>query len=384
MSLKICQVCAVDFTLKHFLLPLIDGMQAKEWQVTSVCSDGEYVADLRKDGYRIFTIDIRRNFNLLSHGRALWKMYQLFRRERFDMVHVHTPVAALIGRFAAKLAGVRCVVYTAHGFYFHDQMVRWKRSAHILLERVGGCLTDLLFTQSEEDAASAVLFKIASKDKVFAIGNGVDINRFSPDSFVDRALIRKALAIPNNAFVVGIIGRFVREKGYFEFLAAALELAEGYADVYFLLVGDRLPSDHADSIDAALGEARQSIGHRLILTGFRSDTPQLLEAMDVFCLPSYREGMPRTIIEAMMMGKPVVATDIRGSREEVIDGETGFLVATKSKSALVVSLKKLIEQPDLGKNLGRAGRLRALRLYDERLVVERQVQILSNHVAPIK
>lgn len=380
MSLKICQVCAVDFTLKHFLLPLIDGMQAKEWQVTSVCSDGEYVADLRQKGYQIVNIDIRRNFNLISHGHALWQMYRLFKKEQFDVVHVHTPVAALIGRLAAKLAGVRCVVYTAHGFYFHDQMVRWKRLTHILLERFGGRFTDLLFTQSEEDAASAILLHIASKDRVFAIGNGVDISRFSPSNIIDRSVTRKALDIPIDAFVIGIIGRFVREKGYVEFVTAAVDLAKVYPDVYFVLVGDRLISDHADSIDAELDVARQSIGHRLILTGFRSDTPQLLEAMDVFCLPSYREGMPRTIIEAMVMGRPVVATDIRGSREEVIHGETGFLVTTKSKAALVASLKKLIDQPELAKSLGRAGRLRALRLYDERLVVERQIQIVSTHI----
>ena len=379
MTLKVCQVCAVEFTLKHFLLPLIDRMRLETWQVTSVCSAGDYTRDLQDQGYRVINIDIVRGFSFRQHMRSIWHLYKLFKVERFDVVHVHTPVAALLGRIAAKLAGVQCIVYTAHGFYFHDEMVFWKRWAHIALEWLSGRVTDLLFTQSQEDAASAIKYRICSSERVRAIGNGVDIQRFNPDAVPNSAAIRQSLGIPQEAIAIGIIGRFVREKGYIEFLAAAKQLAEVNPTAYFLLVGERLSSDHDTSIGDALDDARLAIGARLIFTGFRSDTPALLSAMDVFCLPSYREGMPRTIIEAMMMGKPVVATDIRGSREEVVDNETGYLVKTRDASALAASIQRLISQPSLAREMGLKGRHRALSLYDETLVLEQQITIIKNY-----
>ena len=115
------------------------------------------------------------------------------------------------------------------------------------------------------------------------------------------------------------------------------------------------------------------MGCRLVLTGFREDIPQLLAAMDLFCLPSWREGMPRTIIEAMMMAKPVLATDIRGSREEVVPEETGLLVPARSPDLLAIAMSRFLDAPLWGRSLGMAGRQRALRLYDERKVVAAQL-----------
>ena len=147
---------------------------------------------------------------------------------------------------------------------------------------------------------------------MLAIGNGVDAARFDPSMLPSREEIRSSLGIPPDAFVVGMVGRLVAEKGVSEYLRAALLLAARYPNVFFLLTGERLASDHADPVDAALDSAQAALGSRLKLTGMRSDIPALMRAMDVFCLPSYREGMPRTIIEAMMSGLPVVATNIRG------------------------------------------------------------------------
>jgi glycosyltransferase involved in cell wall biosynthesis len=257
-------------------------------------------------------------------------------------------------------------------------MPRTKRFAHIILERFGGWFTDLLLTQSQEDAAAAIKYKFVSKDKVLAIGNGVDINKFNPSFYTDSVSTRASLGIPADAFVIGMIGRFVREKGYLEFLTAAQQLAGVNVNVYFLLVGQRLPSDHDDSIESALYEAQRVISTRMLLTGFRSDTPALLSAMDVFCLPSHREGMPRTIIEAMMMAKPVVATDIRGSREQVLHNETGYLVPTKNVSALAEHLQKLITNPKTGVHFGELGRERALQLYDEQVVIRKQINVIKN------
>lgn len=371
--MKVCQLCAVDFTLKHFLLPLIDGMRNEGWDVVAVCSDGPSVASLRSCGYRIETVPIARSLSPLAALRALVSLTALFHRERFDVLHVHTPVAALVGRIAARLVGIPLVIYTAHGFYFHDEMPWWKRALFVALERFGGRFTDFLLTQSEEDARAAVTERIAPPNHVMAIGNGVDVARFNPANVPDQMALKQALGIAADGYVVGMVGRLVHEKGVAEFLEAARRLASRYPQAWFVLVGERLLSDHAGDVEADIRLARAALGDRLVLTGLRHDIPELMATMDLFCLPSWREGMPRTIIEAMMMGRPVVATDIRGAREEIVPEQTGLLVPTRAPQELAAAISRFIDDPEWGRSLGWAGRVRALLLYDEQHIVRLQL-----------
>ena len=382
--LKVCQLCAVDFTLKHFITPLIDGMRAAGWNVTAVCSDGSFVAGMRAAGYRIELLPISRGLNPVRHIISLWRLIRLFRREQFDVLHVHTPVAALLGRVAARIAGIPLVVYTAHGFYFHDDMKATPKAIFTALERFGAKLTDLLFTVSEEDARTALAKNFIAKERLVAIGNGVNTKRFDPAQIEGRERLRKEFGILDGAVAIGMVGRMVAEKGYGEFLdAAKIVVAQGF-QACFIAVGERLPSDHAAGIDTQLAAAKAALGERLILTGLRSDIPDLLAAMDVFTLPSYREGMPITIIEAMLMAKPVVATNIRGSREEVVGGETGLLVPVRDAAALARAFVALIEDEPLRGRMGRAGRTRALALYDESKIVALQIAAIRAHLpAPL-
>jgi glycosyltransferase involved in cell wall biosynthesis len=210
-----------------------------------------------------------------------------------------------------------------------------------------------------------------------AIGNGVDIARFDPVNISDGHTTRTALGIPKEAFVIGLIGRQVREKGVIEFLQAVTALASCFPNLWVLSVGDRLASDHSQGVETNYIQAYRLLGNRLIFLGQRDDIPQLLAAMDLFCLPSWREGMPRTIIEAMMMAKPVLATDIRGSREEVIPEETGVLVPPRSPELLIAAMRRFLEAPSWARSLGLAGRERALRLYDENRVVALQIEKIT-------
>ena len=139
-------------------------------------------------------------------------LYNLFRIEKFDVVHVHTPVASLVGRLAAWLAGIPMIVYTAHGFYFHDEMPFYKRWVFILLERISGVITDFLFTQSSEDFQTAIDLGIIKPDRALAIGNGVDVQKYNPNKYLDLGELKYSLAIPDDAFVVGF-GLDYRELG---------------------------------------------------------------------------------------------------------------------------------------------------------------------------
>ena len=374
--MKICELCAVDYTLYHFLLPLMQGMVRTGHEVAGVSADGPLLDEVRGAGLRVEVVPFSRSYNLASHLRAYRALVALFRRERFDMVHVHTPVAALIGRIAARRAGVPRIVYTAHGFYFHDRMAWPKRAAFIALEWLAGRVTDVLFTQAREDAETARRLGLCRGGVVEAIGNGVDPSRFYPPEPDDarRSELRAALGAPADAVVIMMIGRLVAEKGYLELFEAM-----GRVGAVLWVVGERLESDRPSAVEAAIAglEEHPELAERIRFLGYRRDVPDLLRAADIFTLPSHREGMPRSIIEAMMTGLPVVATDIRGSREEVVPGETGLLVPVRDSEALAEGLSRLVEDAALRRRLGRAGRARALELYDEAKVVARQLDLLG-------
>ena len=366
--MKICQLCAVDFTLYHFLLPLMEAERAAGHEVVGACAPGPWLKEVEARGFRTLPLPFERSFNLIRHRAAYGALVGLLRAERFDLVHVHTPIAALIGRLAARRARVPRIVYTAHGFYFHEHMAAPKRLAFLGLEWLGGRATDVLFTQAEEDADTARRFGLCKGGVIEAIGNGVDAARFRPaaDGGAARRTLRQTIGTGDDTVVVLMIGRLVAEKGYPELFEAMRGL-----NAELWVAGERLPSDHAKAI-APPGDL-----FNVKLLGHRRDVPDLLRAADIFVLPSHREGMPRSIIEAMMTGLPVVATDIRGSREEVVAEETGLLVQVRDARALNAALGRLIEDPDLRARFGKAGRARALRLFDERLVIARQLRTLG-------
>jgi glycosyltransferase involved in cell wall biosynthesis len=374
--MKICQLCAVDFTLYHFLLPLLRGLRAAGHEVVGACADGPLAAKVRSEGFRVEAMPFVRGYDPRDHFRAFRRAVELFRREQFDLVHVHTPIASLIGRFAAARAAVPRSVYTAHGFYFHEHMAWPKRAAFMALEWAGGRFTDTLFTQSAEDAATARAYGLCRTGDILAIGNGSDPARFFPASphDADRVALRRSLGIDGDAPVIAVIGRLVAEKGYAELFEAMRTVA-----ARLWVIGERLKSDHAEAIDRAIDAAQSDpiLKTRIQFLGYRADVPALLRAADIFVLPSHREGMPRSIIEAMLSRLPVVATNIRGAREEVVAGETGYLVPMRDPAALAAALSRLVADSRLRQRLGDGGLARARELFVEEKVVHRQLEHLG-------
>ena len=369
-------MAAVDLTVAKLLLPLMVRLRAEGHTVEAACSDGPHARALRAQGWTVHAVPVPRSLHPLRAAHALAGLTRLLRRGRYAVVHVHTPVAAALGRAAARLARVPMVVYTAHGFYFHEGMRPWAYRAVAAAERALGRWTDLLLCQSGEDAESAVRLGIVPRQRVVWIGNGVDTARFAAAATPEaRARARATLGLAPEARVVGFVGRLVREKGVLELLAAFARVRQGIPDARLLLVGDTLGSDRDRGTVAALRGLLEGHGlHGAVLfAGFREEVAEALAAMDVFALPSHREGMPRTILEAMAAGLPVVATAIRGCREEVVAGVTGELVPVGDAAVLADALARLLRDPALARRLGAAGRARARAEFDEGLVLERQV-----------
>jgi glycosyltransferase involved in cell wall biosynthesis len=361
------EVTNVDFSLRHFLLPLMRALRAQGHEVVGVCADGPLLADARGEGFRVEALPLARSLSPVAQWRALRALYRLFRAERPDVVHAHMPISGFLARLAARAAGVPCVAYTCHGFLFNQPGPWPRRAASLAMEWLAGRVTDVFMTVSSEEAGDARRRHIARAP--VAVGNGRDPAVFRPDPAA-RTAIRAALGVAHDRVVVTALSRLVRHKGYPELLAAMAGM-----DAELWVVGERLASDHGEDMEAYF--ARAGLGDRLRRLGYRTDVAEILAASDIFVLPSHFEGLPMSVIEAMLCGLPVVATDIRGPREQVVDGVTGLLVPPARVAPLAASLARLAADPALRQAMGQAGLARARALYVEANVVAHTLRVLE-------
>ncbi len=337
-------------------------------EVVGVSADGPLLDDARAEGLRVVALPLARSLSPMAQWRAFRALLALIRAERPDMVHAHMPISGLLARLAARVAGVPHVAYTCHGFLFNQPGPAWRRALALSMEWLGGRLTHTYLTVSTEEAADARRLGIARH--ATAVGNGRDPARFRPNPAA-RTRVRAALGVPENRVVVMIVSRLVRHKGYPELLAAMQDVPG--AELW--VVGERLSSDHGLDLETLF--AGSGLGPRLRRLGYRTDVPDLLAAADIFALPSHFEGLPMSVIEAMLTGLPVVATDIRGPREQVADGETGLLVPPATVAPLAAALQRLAAAPALRFRMGEAGRVRALSHYTEAAVLARTLDLLG-------
>lgn len=374
---KLLELCAVDYTANYLLMPLARALK-DQFDVHFVSSPGPFVSRIKKEGFVYHTIRLERSYNVVAHLRAMVALRGLMKRERYAVVHTHTPVASLIGRAAARLAGVPIVLYTAHGFYFHERMRPMAHRLFVTLERIGGRFTDFIFTQSREDSEAAVALRILDGKRVLHIANGVNLERFDPERLrPHRDRIRERLRIDAGAPVVSIIGRLVREKGYVELIEAFSRVTARFPHAILVAVATALDNAHDDaSEEVRRAIARAGLGDRVRLLDAGASAEEVLAVSDVYVLPSHREGMPRSVLEAMAMGLPVVATNIRGSREVVLDGVTGLLVEVGDVEALGAALVGLLAEPDRRAAFGARAKSIARKDFDEVAVIERQRRVL--------
>jgi len=365
---KVVQVTNVDFSLRHFLMPLMLAAQARGHDVLGACADGPLLADVRAAGLRVAPLPMARSLSPVAQWRALWAMVALFRAERPDLVHAHMPISGFLARLAARIAGVPRVAYTCHGFLFNQPGPWWRRALGLVMEWLGGRLTDVTLTVSTEEAADARRLWIARR--AVPVGNGRDPARFRPNPAA-RARVRQALGVPEAQVVIVIVSRLVRHKGYPELLAAMRDVPG--AELW--VVGERLPSDHGADLEPLFDAS--GLGPRLRRLGYRADIAGVLAAADIFTLPSHFEGLPMSVIEAMLTGLPVVATTIRGPREQVADGRTGLLVPPATVAPLATALARLVADPALRASMGAAGRARAVLMYSEAAVLARTLDLLG-------
>lgn len=366
--MKIIEVTNVDFSLRHFLLPLMRVLRARGHEVVGACAEGDLLGEVRAEGFRVIGVPFARRVSPLANFRAFLALVTILRAEKPDLVHAHMPISAFFARLAGRIAGVPRVAYTCHGFVFNQTGGYARRAAGFLMEWLGGRMTDVFMTVSTADAADAKRFLI--KSNAIAIGNGRDPAVFRPDAAA-RTRIRAELITPDSAVVIVAVSRLVRDKGY-------PELAQAMRDVpgaLLWVVGERLDSDRGDDMAAMLDNA--GLGPRLRRLGYRNDVAAVLAAADIFVLPSYHEALPMSVIEAMLTGLPVVATAIRGPLEQLVPDVTGILVPPRQAAPLAEALHALAGDPGRRAAMGAAGRARAMAIYNEAEVLARTVALLE-------
>jgi glycosyltransferase involved in cell wall biosynthesis len=367
-AFRVAHITNADLSLRFLLLPQMRAMRDEGFDVTAVSPPGRWTPAIETEGIRhIPWLHSKRSWDPKADLKAFWELLGILQREQFDLVHTHHHKPGVLGRLAGRLAGNAYVVNTVHGLFAQPGDRLSKKLPVLGVESLAARFSDLELFQSREDLHWLRRLRVATGDSLL-LGNGIDLSAFDPARVpADRTTaLRTELGIPEDVPVVATVARLVAEKGFRELFAAAGGLRDHERRPCFLVVGGR-DTVRPDALSSGDLEAAPA---RMTFAGWREDVRDLLSVVDVFVLPSRREGVPRAAIEAAAMAKPMVLTDIRGCREVARHGVEGLLVPPRDAAGLTAAIARLLNDPSLARRLGSAARARALEHFDERRVIE--------------
>lgn len=332
------------------------GLDQRRFQSTVACplhrdhayGDDQFITYLTSVGIPVVPVAMRRAISPGSDLAALWRLVGLFRRERFDIIHLHSSKAGFLGRLAARVAGVSAVVvYSPHGLSFLGDQPPARRLLYVTLERLAGRLGDRIIAVSPGEREQILRARLAPGEQVVCIEGGVAPIQL-PIGY-DRAAQRRELGQAGAAPLIGTVARLSRQKNPYLFLDAAARVLCDLPDAQFVWCG-------GGELDAAARSRAQELGlaGACRFLGHRDDSHQILAALDVFWLTSDYEGWPLAPLEAMALHVPIVATDVVGTRD-LLRGGAGLLVPHGDGMALAAATTALMRSPERRAGLARAG-----------------------------
>ena len=339
------------------------GLPPEQFEVTVACAPGgELVNWLRSlpQGIQVMEIsELKRNISLWDDLKAFMKLYALIKKGAFDIVHCHSSKAGFLGRLAAYFAGVPKILFTVHGWGINEYQSRPVRFFYTWAERLAGVVSTGVVCVSESDLLKGRNLRLVANDKLKVIYNGM------PEPRKKEGILRGELNIRKEDIIIGSVARLAPQKDPLFLLEVAGRMItrpnndQDQGRLFFVLIGDGpLRSRCEEFINL------KDLNGRLFLMGTREDAAELVRDFDVFVLFSRWEGLPLTIIEAMLAGRPVVASAVGGVSELVAHQKTGFLVNAHDERAAVQALQKLVADRDQRLSMGESGRRRAVELFN--------------------
>lgn len=375
---KICMISAVPGTLWGFYGGLIEQLKVSSADVTIASSGMPRLTDFKEQlGCRVFPVEITRQISLLKDLRTICRLTRHLKRQKYDIVHAHTPKGGLIGMISAFLAGISNRVYTVHGLVLETSS-GLKRKLLWLSEWLTCKLATIVLVVSHSLRERVLEEKLCQVSKMQMLGNGtacgIDLNRFEP-SEQTRASGRQTkekLNIPQDATVIGFVGRIVPDKGIETLVDSFVKLQQQTTNIHLLLVG---PLETVrESLSQKTLDIINSNGNIHFVGQVRNPIP-FYAAIDMFVLPSRREGFPYTPLEAGALCLPVIATRVTGCVDAVVDNVTGLLVDVNNDSQLAEAILKLTRDAELRNKLGRQGCERVKKLFDSKLLIDKHISL---------
>jgi glycosyltransferase involved in cell wall biosynthesis len=376
-------VATISGTISGFLLPFIDHFRSLGWRVDGMAQGISNCSQCQTSCDRVFEINWSRNplapKNLLI---AVPKIREIVAQGEYDLVHVHTPVAAFVTRYALKDWREKKnlkVIYTAHGFHFHRGGKPITNSIFLTLERIAGKWTDYLITINKEDEAAAKQYQIVPSHRVYYTpGIGVDTSKYNPQQVSKENInkIRQELNLKSEDFLLLCVAEFTPNKRHQDILQALAKL--NCPEVHIAFAGDGTIREEIEKLATDLGLSQQ-----VHFLGFRPDVPTLICASVATLLTSQREGLPRSIMEALSLATPVIGTDIRGTRD-LLEGDCGLLVQVGDIEGLAKAMSWMVDNPQEAKQMGERGREKMAN-YDTQHIIQlyaslyRQAMELDNN-----
>lgn len=333
---KILYVTTVSSTINTFLIPHIKHLidLGNEVQIASSL-DQEISRELIQYGVKFNNISFSRNPINISNKKALNEIRTLYNKEKFDIVHVHTPVASFVTRFALKNENIK-MIYTCHGFHFYKgaPLINWM--IYYPLERMAANWTDTLVTINSEDLNIAKNFKLRSNGQVQLMhGVGIDLNQYKISAF-NKLEYRKSLGLDEEDFVILVLSELNKNKNHIQIIKAMNLLKKENMKIKVLCAGKGPLEDYLKNEVEKLG-----LEKNIMFLGFRNDVSKLINICDCVALLSKREGLGKCLLEGMYAEKQLLATNTRGPRELISHGENGFLIEVGDINNTAECIKKL-------------------------------------------
>lgn len=342
---KVLFVATMHSHIVHFHLPYLEYWNNRGYEVHVAANLDKKTYQSTMDKYPHIVwhdIDFARNPFSKQTIISYQQLKRIMVKHKFELMHTHTPIASILSRYAANKCKIPKVVYTAHGFHFHETAPKLNWLVYYPVEKYMARYTDALITMNEQDYQLAkTKFKTRQTDGIYKVnGVGIDLNEYAVSNEIDYEF-KVSLDIPKDNFVITIIGELNQNKNQIQMIQAVEQLND--PNITLLLVGS------GDNYE--LFKERYKGNENIKILGYRTDVKALLNITDVVASMSYREGLPKNVMEAMAAGKPLIATNIRGNQDLVVDGETGYLVEVGDVRAIILAIKKLKkEENNFGEN----------------------------------